>query len=46
MIITNDCFQILKELPDNSIDLFITSPPYSDICNYGKQVSISKKELE
>jgi len=25
-----DCEQILKELPDNSVDLIFTSPPYAD----------------
>lgn len=42
MIINADCFTTLKDLPDNSIDLVITSPPYSDICNYGKQISVKK----
>jgi len=37
-----DCFELIKDLPDNSVDLVITSPPYSDIVNYGKQVSIKK----
>jgi site-specific DNA-methyltransferase (adenine-specific) len=26
----SDCLEILKELPNNSVDLVITSPPYSD----------------
>jgi DNA modification methylase len=26
-----DCFELIKELPDNSIDLIVTSPPYADI---------------
>ena len=25
-----DCLQILKNLPDDSIQLIITSPPYAD----------------
>ena len=29
-IIRGDCEEILKELPDNSIDLIFTSPPYAD----------------
>lgn len=37
-----DCFDLIKELPDNSIDLIITSPPYADIVNYGKNISIKK----
>jgi site-specific DNA-methyltransferase (adenine-specific)/site-specific DNA-methyltransferase (cytosine-N4-specific) len=37
-----DCFELIKDLPDNSIDLVITSPPYADIVNYGKNISIKK----
>ena len=29
-----DCFELIKDLPDNSVDLVITSPPYADIVNY------------
>jgi len=29
-IFQGDCEEILKELPDNSIDLIFTSPPYAD----------------
>lgn len=29
MIINKDCLEALKELPDNSIDIIITSPPYN-----------------
>ena len=28
-IINADCMEVLKELPDNSIDLVVTSPPYN-----------------
>jgi site-specific DNA-methyltransferase (adenine-specific) len=37
-----DCFELIKDLPDNSVDLVITSPPYADIVNYGKDISIKK----
>ena len=30
-----DCIEGLKNLPDNSIDLTVTSPPYDDLRNYG-----------
>ena len=40
MIIKGDCFELIKQQADNSVDLIITSPPYSDILDYGKQVSI------
>lgn len=37
-----NCFELIKNQPDNSIDLIITSPPYSDIVSYGKDISIKK----
>jgi DNA modification methylase len=42
MILTGDCFELIKDIEDNSIDLIITSPPYADIVNYGKNISIQK----
>ena len=39
-----DCFELIKDLPDNSVDLVITSPPYADIVNYGKNISIKKPQ--
>jgi DNA modification methylase len=42
MIIEGDCFDLIKTLPDNSVDLVVTSPPYADIVNYGNNVSIKK----
>ncbi len=39
-----DCFELIKDLPDNSVDLVITSPPYADIVNYGKDISIKKPQ--
>jgi site-specific DNA-methyltransferase (adenine-specific)/site-specific DNA-methyltransferase (cytosine-N4-specific) len=42
MILTGDCFELIKDLPNNSVDLVITSPPYADIVNYGKNISIKK----
>lgn len=29
-ILCGDCLKLLKKLPDNSIDLIVTSPPYAD----------------
>ena len=29
-----DCIKVMKELPDNSIDLTVTSPPYDDLRVY------------
>jgi len=39
-----DCFELIKDLPDNSVDLVVTSPPYADIVNYGKNISIKKPQ--
>ena len=44
MILQGDCFELIKEQPDNSVDLIITSPPYADIVNYGKTISIKKPQ--
>jgi site-specific DNA-methyltransferase (adenine-specific) len=41
-ILQGDCFELIKTLKDNSVDLVITSPPYADIVNYGKNISIKK----
>ena len=43
-ILEGDCFELIKSQPDNSVDLVITSPPYSDIVNYGKKVSTEKPD--
>ncbi len=43
-ILEGDCFELIKQQEDNSVDLVITSPPYSDIVSYGKEVSIKKPE--
>jgi DNA modification methylase len=42
MILEGNCFDLIKTLEDNSVDLIITSPPYADIVNYGNNVSIKK----
>ncbi|HQJ56944.1 MAG TPA: site-specific DNA-methyltransferase [Caldisericia bacterium] len=35
-----DCIYLAKKLPENSIDLIVTSPPYADTVSYGKEVEI------
>lgn len=35
-----DCMELAKKLPDNSIDLVVTSPPYADTLSYGKKVQV------
>ena len=29
-----DSLELLKQLPDNSVDLVLTSPPYADLKTY------------
>lgn len=38
-----DCLEVMKELPDNSIDLIVTSPPYEDISGAGYKAD--KKDI-
>lgn len=33
-IICGDCVAVMKNIPDNSIDMVVTSPPYDDVRNY------------
>jgi site-specific DNA-methyltransferase (adenine-specific)/site-specific DNA-methyltransferase (cytosine-N4-specific) len=44
IILNGDAFELIKNLKDNSVDLIITSPPYADIVNYGKNISIKKPQ--
>jgi len=39
-ILCGDCFELIKEIEDNSIDICPTSPPYVDTKSYGKGVKI------
>lgn len=41
-IINDDCLNILKQLPDKSIDLVLTDPPYG-IGRFGNRVEISNR---
>ena len=33
-VITGDCLEVMKDIPDNSIDLVVTSPPYDNLRAY------------
>ena len=39
-----DCMELSKEVPDNFIDLIVTSPPYADTVSYGDDVNIFSPE--
>jgi len=44
-IITGNCLEKLKELPDCSVNCCITSPPYFSLRNYGADGQIGLEEL-
>ena len=33
-VICGDCVKVMKSIPDNIIDLVVTSPPYDDLRDY------------
>jgi site-specific DNA-methyltransferase (adenine-specific) len=39
MLYNDDCLKVLPTLPNNSVDLIITSPPYDNIRNYNNSSS-------
>ena len=39
-----DCIKLARELPNNSVDLVVTSPPYSNTVSYGDSVNVLKPE--
>lgn len=43
-IITGDCLDVLKQYPDDSVDLVITSPPYEDARSYGFGFSLKGQD--
>lgn len=36
LVLTGDCREILKRMPEGSIDLIVTSPPYFDVVDYNQ----------
>ena len=35
-----NCMELAKKLPNDSVDLIVTSPPYADTVSYGKYVDV------
>jgi len=33
-VVCGDCFELMKKMPDNSVDLVLTSPPYDNLRDY------------
>lgn len=44
VIINKDCLAALKELPDESVDCCVTSPPYYGLRDYGMEAQIGREE--
>lgn len=42
-----DCLDVMKTIPDGSVDLVVTSPPYDDLRNYNSTINFEEiaKEL-
>ena len=40
-----DCLEVLKKLPDNSVDLIFTSPPYEAARTYGIEFKLKGQEF-
>lgn len=41
-----DCVELMKELPDNCIDLTVTSPPYDNLREYNGFIWIFKEDYD
>lgn len=39
-LIQGDCLQVMKDIPDNNIDVLVTSPPYFNARNYSQYDSL------
>jgi len=39
-----DCITLARKVPENSVDLVVTSPPYADTVSYGESVKIFDTE--
>ena len=39
-IYLGDCIELSKTIPDDFLDLVVTSPPYADTLTYGKEIPI------
>lgn len=39
-----DCMELSKTVPDNYVDLVVTSPPYADTVSYGEEVNVFSPE--
>ena len=45
-IYNEDCLVTMSNMPDNYVDLTVTSPPYDDLRTYKNHIKGSKTELQ
>jgi len=45
-VICGDCLEVMKEIPDNSVDLVLTSPPYNIGFDYGGKTNDKRDDYE
>ena len=38
-LIQGDCLELMKDIPDGSVDLTVTSPPYDNLRTYNGNIS-------
>ena len=38
-LINGDCLEVMKDIPDGSIDLTVTSPPYDNLRTYNGNIA-------
>ena len=46
LLINGDCLDVMRMIPEKSIDLIITDPPYNQGLNYGKKFNDNKPSAE
>lgn len=44
-LLQGDCTELIQQIPDNSIDLCVTSPPYDDLRTYNKPPNLDWHKL-
>lgn len=37
-----DCLELMKDIPDDGIDLVVTSPPYDDLRDYNSEINFTE----
>ena len=45
-IVCGDCVEIMKQMPNEYVDMVLTSPPYDKIRNYFENNIIERRESE